>query len=180
MGPMVIPALIFGGIALALANEGGSAPTEPRMRDLGPAPTPKPPMRPAPPPRPPTPAVAPPAAPIVRYGRRQRQLPARRPPQSLSHRKRRTAPAPKAREKTAPSSKPKASLANLLQQPLAVAVDAARHRFLKGGVVDIRGGDSEIVVILDPDSTSSVLVPPEYLGWPIRLVNRAPVPIPAL
>jgi hypothetical protein len=53
-----------------------------------------------------------------------------------------------------------------------MAVEAATHRFGRSGAVaSVRQGDGEIVVELDPKSTASVLVPPNYLGWPVRMVD---------
>ena len=70
-----------------------------------------------------------------------------------------------------PQRKTKQSLANLLEQPLPVAVDAARHRFMKGPVKDVTQGEGQILVHLDPSSTAAVLIPPTYLGWPVRMVE---------
>lgn len=64
-------------------------------------------------------------------------------------------------------------LANLLKQPLDVAVEAARERYLKGSAVtDIYADDGHLVFETDPNSTAALLIPPEFLGWPTRLQSQ--------
>lgn len=65
-----------------------------------------------------------------------------------------------------------ATLANLLEQPLPIAVDAAQHRFGRNpSVRQISAGDGEIVVELDALGTDAVIIPPKYLGWPVRMIQ---------
>lgn len=59
-------------------------------------------------------------------------------------------------------------LRNLLEQPLEIATEAAKHRFGRSSAVkSVRQGDGCILLELDRDSTAPLLVPPRYLGWPV-------------
>lgn len=67
---------------------------------------------------------------------------------------------------------PRGRVANVLQLPLDEATEAARLRFKKGPVLRVTPGRAEILVEVDPASTGLLAVPPSYLGWPIRIVER--------
>lgn len=62
-------------------------------------------------------------------------------------------------------------LANVMQQPLDVAVEAARQRWGSSRAVEhieVSEDDSGIDVVLDPQSTDALLMPQQFLGWPMR------------
>lgn len=145
MGPLVLPAVIIGGAVLVYATR--------QPDSTHPQPSP-----PAPRPDRALPVVRDLGALPVRYGA-DPMLPART-----------IAPLPRPQPSAQPK-RPSGRLASLLQQPLPQAVEAARHRFIRGPVVAIEQGDDHIVVLVDPRSTSALLIPPAYLGWPMKVTS---------
>ena len=66
----------------------------------------------------------------------------------------------------------KKSLSNLMVQPLDVAVEAARHRWGRNKSVNsVMQGSVEIIIELDPLGTDALMIPREYLGWPVKMVD---------
>ena len=71
-----------------------------------------------------------------------------------------------------PSKFEAGTLGNVLALTLPEAVEAGRLQFLKGPVRSVTQGDGEILVRVDPDSTAFLALPPAYLGWSVRIVER--------
>jgi hypothetical protein len=73
-----------------------------------------------------------------------------------------------------PVAEPKKSkLSNIMMQPMPQAVEAARMRFRKGPVIDIYAGYNELLFKVKKGDTSPLLVPPNYLGWPVRIIESS-------
>lgn len=74
---------------------------------------------------------------------------------------------------TGPMAPEKSSgLGNVMVQPLPQALEAAKLRFLKHPVTDIRTEGQGLIFTIDPRSTKLLMVPPVYLGWPVRIEDR--------
>lgn len=76
-------------------------------------------------------------------------------------------------EASAPS--PSHQVAHLLEQPLPVAVQAARLRFMKvPAVLAVDEGEGAIQITYDGTNTDPWLIPSKYLGWPITMIEGHP------